>query len=163
MPRGGRRVGAGRKPGKKQAVVLGMDGARRGDFVLPPAMQASVSPDPVGDSLVEPPADLSDAIKAVWRALAPLAIEQRTLTASKVPGFRDLCLRWVYCADFDARIWEFGGPSRHEAEPLVKRLEKWRPMLGNSLKEFKLTAFGKPDTAEKTKVAVNPWTKVGGK
>lgn len=140
-----------------------MDGARRDDFALPPAMQAPVSLEPAMDTLVEPPADLSDAIKAVWRALAPLAIEQRTLITSKVPGFRDLCLRWVYCADFDARIWEAGGPSRHEAERLVKRLEKWRPMLGNSLKEFKLTALGKPEAVEKPKAAVNPWAKVGGK
>ncbi len=138
-----------------------MDGARRDPFALPPALDASTeAPALTGDPLIEPPADLSAAQQTCWRALAPLALAERTLTISKVPGFRELCLRWVYCASYDARIWELGGPARHEAEPLVKRLEKWRPLLGNSLKEFNLTAFGKAIAPEKSKAA-NPWGVVG--
>lgn len=99
----------------------------------------------------------------VWKALAPLALAERTLSASKVPGFRELCLRWAYCAAFETRIGELGGPAQHEAEALVKRLEKWRQLLGNSLKEFNLTSFGKPLAPEKPKTAANAWAAIGGK
>src|SRR5438046_2675825 len=120
MARGGARPGAGRKPGprRRKAVVLGMDGARKpGAFALPAPMTVEDA-----DGLCEPPADLQAEEQAVWRALAPHAVRERTLIPSKAPGFRQLCRQWVYCAALDVRIRHLGIVSA-EADRLLRRLE----------------------------------------
>ncbi len=83
MPRGGRRVGAGRKPRPKPAVVLGMNGARLdADQVSAPA------DDPAKSPLLKPPAELTPKERACWKRFAGHAIEQRTLVPATVAGFR---------------------------------------------------------------------------
>ena len=57
MPRGGRRVGAGRKPGPRKAVVLRMDGGRRLSMPTPP-VAASIPADLA--ALADPPAERDD-------------------------------------------------------------------------------------------------------
>lgn len=152
-------MGAGRKPGPRRAVVLGMDGARRAAFALPTAIA-----DPVADTdgVAVPPTDLPPVEQVVWRHLAPYAVRERTLTPSKTPGFRRLCRQWAYCAEFDARIAVLGVTSA-EADRLVKRLEKWEQRLDASLGNFGLRSFGKPVAAEKPKATANPWAAVAAK
>lgn len=158
MARGGKRVGAGRKPGSR-AVVIGMDG-RRTAFRLPAVPdEPSAGADP--DGLLQPPDDLPAADAEVWRKLAPLALRERTLTVSRVPGFRVLCRRWAYCAAIDARIRTVG-IATHEADGLLKRLEKWEQLLNAAVGDFSLRSFGKPAAAEKPKKAANPFAQVSG-
>lgn len=157
MPKGGRRAGAGRKPGVKRAVVLGMDGARRPGFALPERPEGPIA-DP--DGLLTPPEDLAEADRAVWLALAPHAIRERTLTRSKVPGFRQLCRQWVYCTELDARVRLLGITSS-EADRLLRHLDKWEKALSASLGNFSVRSFGKPATAEKPKPAANPFGAFG--
>lgn len=113
-------------------------------------------------ALVEPPDDLSDDVKACWRVLAPFAITERTLTASKVPGFRKLCQRWVMCGCLEARIAVLG-PHSAEADRVLRRLEVWEKMLDSALGNFKLRAFGKPEAPEKPKVHANPFGALAAK
>ena len=158
MPRGGKRAGAGRKPGPRKAVVLGMDG-RRTAFALPSVPDVAIESDPNG--LLEPPGDLPATDADIWRKLAPLALRERTLTGSRVPNFRVLCRRWAYCAAIDARIRTVG-IATHEADSLLKRLEKWEQLLNASVGDFSLRSFGKPATADKPKKNANPFAQVSG-
>src|SRR4051812_47570656 len=85
-----------------------MDGARRGDE-LPPALQPSALP-PVETpaepgTLAEPPADLSEPRQAFWRAYAPLAMAEGTLTAATAVGFRELSEQWAL-KESTARVLE---------------------------------------------------------
>ena len=152
MPRGGRRPGSGRKP--KPGRVL-----RPGFGVPTPPREPLIET----DALLEPPADLQAEEQAVWRALAPHALLERTLTTSRAPGFRVLCQQWVYCAQLDARIRLLGLTSR-EVDRLMVRLENWQKLLKASLGEFNLRSFGRPAAPEKPKSAApNPWSQVTGK
>lgn len=153
MAKGGRRAGAGRKPGQRKGVVLGMDGARRGAMSLP---AAPIGPLLDPDGVLEPPLDIPARDQEIWRQLAPYAVRERTLTPSKTPGFRRLCRHWAACQEFDERIRVLGLTSA-EADRLVKRLEKWEQRLDASLGNFSLRSFGKPATSDKPKAAANPW------
>lgn len=157
MAKGGRRAGAGRKPGPKKAVVLGMDGARRVGFALPAPVVDSTVPD--SDGLLVAPADLPASEQLIWAHLAPYAVRERTLSPSKTPGFRRLCKQWAIVQEFDARIAVLGVTTA-EADRLVKRLEKWEQRLDASLGNFGLRSFGKPVSAEKPKASMNPWAAV---
>lgn len=157
MPRGGSRVGAGRKP-KAKAIVLGMDGARR------IASEVNVAtPEADAIDLAVPPADLPEAQHAFWRRYAPAALEQRTLAPSTVAGFRELCERFVLKETLAARIASFKlGAASKSADPLLRQYVKLAQRVEASLKEFKLTAFGKPVLAmTPTHRAANPWSEVG--
>jgi len=170
MPRGGKRAGAGRKPGSKpkisrlKAVVLGMDGRRVEPTTLPPELPAIQHESHVSlDPLLEPPTDLglSVAAMAAWRRLAPYAIQERTLIASRVPGFAKLCEEWAYCAAFEKRVGEIG-VSASESDRLLKRLNDYKKHLKASLGDYNLRTFGKPAAPEKPKAAVvNPFAKIG--
>ncbi len=132
----------------------------RPDFGLPTA--PAVPPEDLA-GLLEPPADLQPDEQTVWRALAPHALLERTLTASRVAGFRVLCQHWVYCSQLDARIRVLGITS-HESDRLLKRLENWQKLLKASLGEFNLRSFGKAASAEKPRAAAaNPWSQIAGK
>ncbi len=164
MPRGGRRPGAGAKPGAKRRALLtprqlAPHKVVRGAFGLPEPPVASPA---AADEMIAPPADMEGGELAAWRALAPHAVAERTLTVSRVAGFRVLCQRWVYCAELDARIRVLGIVSG-EADRLLKRLEAWQKLLGASLGEFNLRSFGKPAVAEKPKAASNPWASLTSK
>lgn len=84
MPRGGARVGAGRKP--KGAAILSLHGGRVRNPVKVPA---TVTNEPFVP--VNTPQDLPDVQKQVWDELAPHALAARTLTAGTSAAFRDLC------------------------------------------------------------------------
>lgn len=153
MPRGGRRAGAGRKPkGHDRGVLLGMDGTRRDVEVrLPPA----VAPE-VRQGLLEPPKDLPDLVKVCWRELAASAIEERTLVPATAAGFVELCIRLANVRALDARIAHVGVATQ-DSLPYLKERRGQAAQLATSLKDFKLSAFGKPATQDKPKPAANPW------
>ena len=157
MPRGGRRAGAGRKPGVKRWNVVPMVGAR----AAVPSSQPDV---PVADpeGLLMPPTDLGPAEQEVWRDLAPHAIRERTLVSSRVPGFMQLCRQWVYCQELDARIRVLGITSS-EADRLLRHFDKWEKALSASMGNFSIRSFGKPAAPEKPKAAANPWGAFGAR
>ena len=173
MPKGGRRVGAGRKP-RARGVLLAMDGTRRTD-VLPPALQpAPSSSTRAPRSLAKPPADLSAPRKAFWRTYAPHAIAEGTLTAATVVGFRELSEQWVLKEDL-ARVIEAAAAEpvagddlalviarKRDAADALKAYVKLAQRLDATLARFKLTASGKAAPAEKPKAAANPWATTMG-
>lgn len=158
MPRGGPRPGSGRKPGSRNAVVLGMDGGRRN---VEATAGSLVVPD--GPPLeIEPPEGLTDAQVAYWRKHAPRAIRQRTLTDAEVPGFVELC-ELAAMKNQIARAIEAakaGAATGEEVDKLLGHFIKFSARVDAALARFKLTAFGKPAMAEKPKVQANPWAKV---
>ncbi len=157
MPSGGRRIGAGRKPKQPNGgVVLGLDGVRRvRGAELPPAV-----PPEVREALLEPPADLPEAAKACWRVWAPKVLEERTLTPATEAGFRELCVRMAIVQALDDRIAVLGIATQ-DALPYLKERRGQGGQLAVALKDFKLTAFGKPATSEKPKPAANPFAALG--
>lgn len=157
MPRGGARPGSGRKPGPRAGVVLGMDGSRqvRG-AELPPAVPLEVRA-----GLLEPPSDLAEAARVCWRAWAGLALGERTLTPATAAGFRHLCIQMAVVQALDDRIAVLG-VATVDALPYLTARRGQAIQLAASLKDFKLTAFGKPAVADKPKKAVNPFTQVAG-
>lgn len=153
---GGRRPGSG----KKKEVR-----AERAQ-VLRPAAFASLPDAPVGPpddphGLLVAPTELPEAERGVWLSVAPHALLERTLTVSRVAGFKLLCKRWVYCDELDARIRVLGITSA-EADRLLKRFETWQKLLSASLGEFNLRSFGKPVVVERPKPAANPFAAFGG-
>ncbi len=153
MPRGGARPGAGAKPKGRHNIV---------DF---PAHATSattpLSPDAVA-SLHEPPADLPDAQKAIWRVYAPLAIEQRTLALATAPGFRELVEQMALKDDIATRLARFGADGKTGSDR-VKLYTRLSQRVDASLARFKLTAFGKPaDGSGQKQAQANPWSQVAG-
>jgi len=164
MPKGGRRIGAGRKPGPAwhgRGVVLGLDGTRKEHryrgVELPPAVSGEER-----EGLLKAPAGLSVGARACWEGWAEQAIAERTLTPATAAGFGQMCERWAYVATIAARI-ETLGAGTQEAVPYLSIYDRMAQKLEGSLARFKLTAFGKPATSDKPKAAVNPWAAVAGK
>ena len=155
MARGGARPGAGRKPGgKRWGKVVGI---RERPSAMPPISCPPDAPLDDPEGLLRPPADLNPSEKDVWRELAPHAVRERTLTASRVPGFRQLCRQWVYAAEIDAKIRTLGITSA-EADRLLRHFDKWEKALSASLGNFSIRSFGKPATVEKPKKsAASAW------
>lgn len=160
MPRGGRRSGSGRKPVAPAGVVIGLDGIRRG--AKSATLHPAASPEE-RTSLFEPPVDLPEPLSAGaqrwWRAFAPKAIERQTLTAVEIPGFMELCKRQARVAELDAKIETLGAASQEALDYLRERRAIAKD-LSSSLKDFNLTAFGKPVTEKPKKPAANPWSQV---
>lgn len=158
MGHGGRRPGAGAKPriGRKQqkTVVLDITNGQRIEAVS----TIVVSGD---DPLLQPPTDLglSDAAMDAWRRFAPYALAERTLIASRTPGFAKLCEEWAFCAAFEKRIREIG-VAASESNHLVKQWNDCKKQLKSSFADFNLKSFGKPATVDKTKPAANPFSKL---
>ncbi len=156
MPRGGRRVGAGRKPAlQPSGIVLGMNGQRR---------QASTPTAPAvsGDereALLQAPDDLPELARHCWLTYAGHAVAERTLTPATAAGFRQCCQQWAYVAEIDARIQHLGAATQ-DAQPYLMQYIRLSQRLDASLARFKLTAFGKPVTTDKPKPAANPWAQV---
>jgi hypothetical protein len=80
MPRGGRRIGAGRKPKDKTAKVLQHPSA-------PPPSTNEVSPIEEFDA----PNDLAADERAIWLKQAPHAFANRTLTRATALAFERYC------------------------------------------------------------------------
>lgn len=158
MPRGGRRVGAGRKPSGRRAIVLGMDGVRRDNE---PGLAVEPRDTPQEAGLIDPPADLSPAQQEFWRRWAPFAIEQRTLIPATVAGFRELCEQFALKQVLARRIHALGAGSEKAASRL-RAYVQLAQRLDSTLARFKLTSFGKPaDNAGRARqTAANPWAQV---
>jgi hypothetical protein len=162
MPRGGARVGAGRKPKARKAVVLGMDGQR---LLGEPGSPGSpwVAPVVGDDPLLAPPADLPPAQQDFWRIYAPYAIEQRTLVAATVAGFRELCEQFALKQTIARGIQRLGAGSS-KAEGRMRNYVKLAQRLDATLARFKLTGFGKPvDAGGARKAGTSPWAQVASK
>lgn len=158
MARGGRRIGAGRKPGTKNES-LGVPRIHRFPSRTPPPPPAA----PVESGpLLEPPDELESAAQDVWRKYAGYALGERTLTEATATGFREFCQQWVYVRELDKTIQRLGAGTK-EAEPYFRTYLKLVQRLDSSLARFKLTAFGKPAAPEKPKAAANPWAQVAAK
>lgn len=169
MGRGGRRVGAGRKPGSKPKIarkrgeVVNMKGERLKASDLPPELPPASTVEITGAdaALLEPPVgfELSDEAVKIWRLVAPYAITERTLVTSRVSGFSQLCEEWEFCLAFKRRIREVG-IAASESDRLLKRLNDYKKLLRSSLADFNLSSFGKPAAPEKPKANVNPFSKL---
>jgi len=167
MPRGGPRVGAGRKPTKKR--VLSLVTTRRDPAPAPaPPAEASAAAAAADDDLALPPSDLTSAERDVWRTCAPLAIEAQTLTPATAIGFRELCtvaaLTHAIADSIDLER-NHKEPQRRVIADGLKLYTKYAQRLDGLLARFKLTAFGKPvdgaaRQAAAAAAAANPWAAV---
>lgn len=157
MPRGGFRVGAGRKPGPRSAVVLGMDGVRRIEAVVSPHVPTT---DDFG--LLVAPRDLPRDQVKYWTRYAPLALAQRTLIPAHVPGFRELCEQAAFKDGLAKQIRKLK-PESDDASDILRHYEKLVQRLDATLARFRLTGFGKPaeSAGAARKTTASPWAAVG--
>lgn len=150
MPSGGRRIGAGRKP-----KILQLADGRVRMAPLPPAVGADVRA-----QLLQPPLWLTPGAALCWAQWAPQALAERTLTPATVAGFGELCTRMALVQALDVLINAFGVQAL-AALPYLRERRAQGAQLNVSLKDFKLSAFGKPATTEKPAGAANPFAAVG--
>jgi hypothetical protein len=118
--------------------------------VLPPALQPA--PAAVTTGLEEPPADLGDREKTVWRALAPRAIAERTLIEATVPGFRELCEQLVVKEDIAAA--SAGAVNQHRWLALLLKAQQ---RVDVTLDRYRLTARGQAAPPPAKPAAPNPF------
>lgn len=152
-----------------------MTGARR-DLASPPALDVQTPPTDVPDqppatdgTLAEPPADLKGQQRDIWRELAPYAVQQGTLIASTVAGFRELCEQLAFKRSVAAAITRRGA-GRKDAESSHRIYARLAQRVDASLARFKLTSYGKPADAGFTAATEkrvptppkNPWATVAG-
>lgn len=151
---GGARIGTGPKP-KNAALALvhrSRDNGTRSETGAEAVLSAS--------GTVERPVDLPTAQGAIWDRLAPLALQNGTLTPESVPGFTHLCeclwAKAVLLAKIEASDWqvdkvtlqldEKGGGLQQVEKKASDLITKWQAMLvrvENGLARFRLTADGK--------------------
>lgn len=124
MPRGGRRVGAGRKP--KAPHLRAIQGGRDLAPPVPPEEPPSIDVVTVPTWLTDP------ETVALWNELAPLAQERRTLTASTRRSLASLCEKHVMASKLGAV--ELGG-SAH-----ARMLKQ----INTEMLQFGLSPNGKP-------------------
>jgi len=125
---GGARPNSGPKRRDPQASWLA-GGAKRGPRAL---AAASSSESSLG--AVKRPKGLSDEDKAVWDELAPLALEQKTLTVTTAMAFADLCGYIVLERKLRAAPLAVAGPDHRG---MMQRVEAGRA-------RFRLIPDGKP-------------------
>jgi phage terminase small subunit len=153
MPRGGARVGAGRKPTRPFSIVGGSENEPD---------QAPETPKVGADGLLsaEPPKDLPAEQRGFWQRYASLAIERRTLTPHTVPAFRLLCELEAEkeavkrTIDKDGRTYikvtVDGSGQEHEelkAHPLKTDYSRLAKQITDLMLKFMLSPFGKPTAA----------------
>src|SRR5262252_2500060 len=114
MPRGGARVGAGRKP--KDGALAALHGHRARRLVEPPPPAADEAP----PEHVDPPQTLLGPALEVWQALAPHARAERTLTSKTAAAFELLCRAVVIERELGASERDRGG-SNHRG--MMQRVE----------------------------------------
>lgn len=141
MPRGGPRVGAGRKrkwPRDAEGRVIRHPSSAVMRGVVPPEAPLTV---PAGQYLpptvaVEAPEDLSEAARAVWDRQAPHALAVLTLTPATAFSFARYCA--VVAAEQDEAKSTARGGANHRG--LLKQIESYE-------QRFLLTAMGRPMAA----------------
>lgn len=164
MPRGGSRVGSGRKPKEALSFKPTVETFR-------PELIDGGKADGIGL-----PDDLPADQRQFWQQYAALAIEKRTLTKHTVPAFRLLCeldaeQRVVKkTIDHDGRtfmkVTVDGSGQEHQelkAHPLKADYAKLAKQVETLMARFSLAPFGKPTEGAGRKTAANPWTQVSGK
>lgn len=149
MPKGGLRIGAGRKP-KGPPKVVGMDGRA---LVAPPGPSLEVA---AAEPIAQPPEGMREAEAAVWLALAPLAVAQQTLVPATVRGFRELCEQAVMKQQIADAI-AAAGASTSGMDALLRHYAKLAQRFDQSLARFRLTAAGKPEAAASKPKKASPW------
>lgn len=178
MPRGGRRVGAGRKRKSAAEHWLAGDASKRGLSLVPrsaeaahaadaPQPQTSADGQPVVADVVpigNAPAVLTSAERPFWEWYAPQALAKGTLTTETAPGFVLLC----QIAARRARLWEQidadgdkyiavvvdgAGQERQslKAHPLLTHARGLDMRLEQQLARFGITSGGKADSDKKPK------------
>ncbi len=165
MPKGGRRIGSGRKPGKAWAgrgVVLGLDGIRQlqppvPPQDLPPAISAAAK-----TGLLRAPTKLHPDAGVYWELWAQEAIDLRMLTPATAAGFAEVCQRAAFVGKIGDKI-EMLGADTQDAIPYLGLYDRMAQKLEVSLARFGLTAFGKPVTSDKPKPVESPWAQVAVK
>lgn len=143
MPRGGARVGSGRKPKYPRAVAT--------TDVEPQIGSADVAVPLI------PPTDLSVAQRDFWQRYAARAIEKRTLTIHTVEAFRELCevaaekQKVLQTIEEDGRtfikVTVDGSGQEHQelkAHPLKGDYARLAKLVQNMMEKFMLAPFGKP-------------------
>jgi hypothetical protein len=143
MPRGGSRIGCGRKPlNAVQRALTGNAGHRSRVLLGPGAGEALVTAaiDPF-----EPTVELASDERRVWDALAPHAFAARTLTRGTELAFALLC-RNLVIERAQARM----APGTPSHRGMIQRVDA-------ELAAFSLRPFGKPIlTAEPVVTPANP-------
>lgn len=86
MPRGGTRVGCGRKP--KERPLAALHGHRVRTLIEDREAVPADAPPP---EPVDPPASATGPVLKIWHELAPHALTERTLTAKTAASFELLC------------------------------------------------------------------------
>lgn len=143
---GGHRVGAGRKPSPLRKLKTPGKALENGLVVF-----RGGKTDP---ALAEPPADLPEAHKAVWRAWAPLALASQTLTGDTVPAFGMLCELQVQRQGLLKTFEQDGAEVTAGGMRIYLQCAK---QLENLMGRFMLAPFGKPIVSDKPQAAVNPF------
>ena len=160
MPRGGKRLGSGRKPHTRRERWLGGKAGHR-NLTIVPAAPAVVAP---ADAPVEEAPDVLVAGEAkYWALWAPLATRRGMLHEGTVPGFTLLC-QWAARADdlwacIQSRGYEQekvtidGAGQEHREFKANSLLSQWRGLsarVEQGMARYGLTADGKvpTDTAD---------------
>jgi hypothetical protein len=123
MPRGGRRIGAGRKPKNRTASVL----QHPSSSVVPPSTN---EPSPVEE--FDAPNDLAADERAIWLKQAPHAFANRTLTRATALSFERYC-KVVVLERNEAKSSGVGGANHRGLLKQINSLEQ----------QFLLAPFGK--------------------
>jgi hypothetical protein len=130
----------------------------------------------VGDVSAVPPEDLPVDQRDFWHRCAVRAIDQGTLTADTVAGFRLLCELDVErqatkaTIDRDGRTYikvtiDGAGQEHQElkAHPLKSDYAKLSKAVEGLMARFKLAPMGKAEGRQRAQsVAPNPWAQVAG-
>ena len=135
MPRGGARVGAGRKPKSSLLKFIGGDAGRRGHVSEPTAARA---PAPV-----EPPAWLLPGELVVWLELAPQARAERTLTPATAVSFAHFCQGVFDVRELRARLARRQPFLDQNELSLRREVRQLTAEVRSAAKDFKLAPFGK--------------------
>jgi len=147
MPRGGRRVGAGRKKKTPEERLIDGNAGHRGRLLPHPSVPAaSVTPAAVEE--FDAPNDLTMDERHVWLELAPFAFKNGTLTKTSALAFRLLCRNVVLERDYAKSVQERGGASHRG---MIQRVDA-------ELDAFALRPTGKP-MAEPVAKPLNPLEK----
>jgi hypothetical protein len=171
MPKGGKRLGSGRKPLTRRERWLGGNAGKANIGLVKHRPVLKVDPAQMGETVSFPitpahepdyPAVLTEEEGLYWQLWAPLARARGMLVAETVPGFVQLCQVARRCArlwseidrvglTFEISLMDSSGQERHELKkhPLMS---EWRGLVMRQeamLARYGLTGDGKvPPSAE---------------
>lgn len=164
MPRGGARVGAGRKPKDNVLTMPGAAGPAEPVVPDPPADmvaadEAFVKAEQEAGRKVDPRMPLQSDI---WREYAPAATANGTLIPSTLPGFRylvEVTARYRgLAAIIDLEGWqqdsELMGRKKH---PLWTEFRGFAMRRETALRSYGLLANGKPVATKAGAETADPW------